>query len=115
MAFEALLDGVLSLVEVGDLLHEPVTHVQDLAEQGRLYRFEYDGEHYFPDWQFTSDAPLPHLREVLAALRGAHPMTVGGFMTLDSDELDGFSPSRWLAAGRPAEKVVWLAESLFTS
>jgi hypothetical protein len=113
MGFEALLSGALSTREVADLLHEGVNDVQELAERGTLYRFEYEGEHYFPEWQFAGDAPLPHLKDVLEAMAGAHPMTVGSFMTLGSEELDGVSPSRWLAAGRPVEKVVWLAESLF--
>lgn len=87
--------------------------MQASVQEGRLYCFSNRGTQLFPDWQFTGGTTLPHLHDVLRALRGIHPATVGGFMTLENDELDGLSPVEWLASGRPVQKVVVLAGELF--
>jgi hypothetical protein len=39
-------------------------------------------------------------------------MTVAGFMTLPSDELDGMTPIEWLAAGRDPSRVRFAATAL---
>jgi hypothetical protein len=111
-AWDVLLDGARSVEQVADLLGVDVEVVRSLADQGRLSCFEHQGVQHFPAWQFDGGAPLPHLAEVIVPLRAAHPLTVEGFMTLSSDELDGQSPAQWLAAGGAIEKVLWLAESL---
>lgn len=112
-AGRATLEQTFSAQAVAVRLGLTPAAVQSLVDQGKLYRFTYDGSQEFPSWQFTDEGLLPDLATVLTALGEAHPETVAGFMTLSSDELDGLSPVQWLAAGRAATNVVLLAESLF--
>lgn len=111
-AWHDLLDGALTVEEVAKMLRVTDAEVQASAHEDRLYCFSHQGARHFPTWQFTGGEPLPHLHEVLIVLKGIHPATVGGFMTSNTDELDGLSPAQWLASGRPVQKVVVLARGL---
>lgn len=111
-AWHELLDRSLTVEQVAEMLHVTGAEVQVSVDEGRLYCFSHQGAQHFPDWQFSGGKPLPHLYEVLMALEGIHPATVGGFMTVENDELAGLSPARWLISGRPVQRVVVLAGGL---
>lgn len=78
-----------------------------------LYSRTVEGEVRLPRWEFTQDGLLPHLTEVISALPdGLHPSSVEGFIHTPSDELSGLTPIDWLAGGRDAEPVLFIARSL---
>lgn len=105
--------GDLTTNQAAERLHISPAVVRRRIRSGRLYGYRVGGALRLPPWQFLGEAALPHLPEVLAALpEDAHPMTVTGFMTQPSDELDGLSPVEWLAAGRTPNPVRFLASTL---
>lgn len=101
----------LSVAEVADRPRCSQSTVRRCARQGDLYAVRRERALRFPEWQFQSAQRLPGLRAVLARLSDSmHPYSVEGWMTLPQEELDGSSPVEWLR-GRPAERVLRLAES----
>lgn len=88
--------------------------VHRLIEADELYTFGVGMHLHVPIWQFTNHATLPHVGEVVGTLAPLqlHPMTVAGFMTTPSDELDGMTPVQWLAEGGPIGPVQFAATAL---
>lgn len=105
--------GDLTTEQAAERLHLSAATVRRRIRAGRLYGYRVGRTLRLPPWQFVGEAALPHLPEILAALpEEAHPMTVTGFMTLPSDELDGLSPVDWLATGGNPDPVRLAASTL---
>jgi len=110
--------GALSRTAVAELLGVDVTRVSHQTAAGDLYSYKLGrGRPAYPDWQFSGQNGLPHLREVLAALpAGTHPVTVRAFMTNWDSSLrrEGVfvSPRVWLLGGGDVTAVVELAGTL---
>lgn len=103
----------LTTRQAAERLHISAATVRRRVRTGRLYGYRVGRTLRLPPWQFLGGTVLPHLPEVLAALPDeAHPMTITGFMTLPSDELDGRSPIQWVAEGRSVNPVYILASTL---
>lgn len=103
----------LTTGQTAERLHISPAAVRRRIRSGRFYGYRVGHTLRLPPWQFLRGAVLPHLPEILAALpEQAHPMTVTGFMTLPSDELDGLSPVDWLATGGDPDPVRFAASTL---
>lgn len=108
-----LIRGALTVAEAAAQLALPPDTVRDRVRNGQLYGYSVAGTLYLPRWQIRDGGVLPHLPRVLASLPPeTHPMTVTGFMTTPSDELDGQSPTRWLAAGGDPDRVLFALTAL---
>jgi len=110
--------GAMSRTEVAALLGVDVTRVSHQSAAGDLYSYKLGRRRpSYPDWQFSGQSGLPHLREVMAALpAGTHPVTVRAFMTTRDSALrheDVFvSPRDWLLGGGDVTAVLGLAGTL---
>lgn len=105
--------GDLAVADAAALLGASNAAVRLRINKGSLYAYQSGDRVYLPLWQFHGGRTLPHLHRVLHALPGeAEPITVAGFMTTPSDELDGQSPIAWLAGGHEPERVVFAMTSL---
>lgn len=101
--------------EVAHLLGAATANVRRHLGKGDLYAsgLRRDREHVFPRWQFHDGKPLPHLREVVAALPAdMHPLDVATFMAAPREELGGRTVTQWLAGGGAAEAAIRLADDL---
>lgn len=108
-----LIRGALTVAEAAAQLGLPPDTVRNRVREGQLYGYSVAGTLYLPRWQIRDGEVLPHLPRVLASLPAeTHPMTVTGFMTTPSDELDGQSPTRWLAQGGDPDRVLFALTAL---
>lgn len=103
----------LTAEEAASRLGVTVQQVRDRIRDRSLVDRAFGAERRLPSWQVLDSGVIPHLREVLHALPvDAHPLTVEGFMTTPSDELDGATPAHWLATGRGVDRVLQCAAAL---
>lgn len=87
--------------------------IRDRIRRRTLYGYRAGARWRLPRWQISHGAVLPHLADVLTALPpDAHPMTVTGFMTTPSAELEGRSPAQWLAEGGSPHRVLFAMSAL---
>jgi excisionase family DNA binding protein len=94
-------------------LHVTPATVRRRIRARRLYAYRLGSGLRLPVWQFINGGVLPHLPEVLAAFPAdTHPMTLHGFMTTPSDELDNLAAVDWLAQGRSIEAVLFAATAV---
>ncbi len=101
--------------EVARLLDTAAANIRRSAIRGDLYSsgLRRGRERVFPAWQFPGGRPIPHLRDVLAALPGdLHPLDVATFMTTPRAALQGRAVADWLADGGGADPAIRLADDL---
>lgn len=112
----ALRRSSLTVAEAARRLGVSGGRVRQLIAAGELVSLGGDGAHLLPDWQFVDGAAVPGLAQVTAALTGCHPLTVAGFMTTPSPDLEAggvdLSPVEWLVAGGDVTPVAELAVGL---
>ena len=110
---------LLSASDVADRLGRSPGRIRAAIADGSLYGVKVGRNRLPPAWQFTDDdAPLPHLRAVIAAIpRDTSAVTLARVMTEPSEELflDGHavSPRDWLVAGKSAAPVTMMIEQLY--
>lgn len=101
------------MAEAAAQLGLPKDMVRDRVRKDQLYGYSVAGTLLLPRWQIRDGGVLPHLPRVLASLPAeTHPTTVTGFMTTPSDELDGQSPTHWLAQGGDPDRVLFALTAL---
>lgn len=112
-----LRSDALTASEVARLLNVGVERARQRASQGTLYVMpSVERRLLFPRFQFTDDGVLPGWKAVCKRLPvKLNPAAVEYFLTRKHpDFADGvLTPQQWLAAGRPPEPVVSLAERTF--
>ncbi len=110
---------LLSAFDVAGRLGRSPSRIRAAIADGSLYGVKVGRNRLLPAWQFTDDdAPLPHLRAVIAAIpKDTSAVTLARVMTESSDELflDGraVSPREWLVAGKTATPVATMIEQLY--
>ncbi|MEE9492045.1 MAG: hypothetical protein V3W04_01520 [Gammaproteobacteria bacterium] len=84
-----------------------------------LYTIDRIDGRVCPEWQFSENATLPGLEQILAVIsKEAHPVAVERFFLNKSADLvsetigDTLSPREWLMTGHPPEAVLLLAREL---
>ncbi|GAA1563932.1 hypothetical protein [Brevibacterium picturae] len=104
----------LTTQEVSHLLGTAPPNVRRLVKEEALYSVKTspNGHHWFPQWQFARNRPLPSLGAVIAALPdNYHPLEVKDFMTEASEELREMSPVEWLSEGGQPDPVIEMADA----
>lgn len=103
----------LTTRQAADHLHVTQSTIRRRVRNRRLYGYRLGNRLRLPAWQFTDTGVLPHLPEVLAAFPDdTHPMTLQGFMTTPSDELDNLCAVDWLTQGRGVGAVLFDATAV---
>lgn len=101
------------MAQAGAALGLSPSAVRDRIRRKTLYAYRAGARWRVPRWQISRGAVPPHLSDVLGALPSdTHPMTVTGFMTTPSTELDGKAPVQWLAAGGSPHPVLFAMTAL---
>ncbi|MDV8001453.1 hypothetical protein [Rhodococcus sp. IEGM 1408] len=115
-AAQFILD-TLSRDEAAHLLNRDRTVVSRRVSNGQLLAVQRDGRPRFPSWQFYKGEALPGMSEIIGALTSAEMDTVslGNFMTLPNDELDGLSPVDYLVGGGDPEVIAALLDAVARS
>ena len=92
---------------------------QRLTSERSLYGFQWEKKWRIPRFQFEESRCLPHLAEVVSALReGLHPLTVHDWFLrpaidlYDDEHGRNLSPREWLLLGKEPEEVVRIAKYL---
>ncbi|QAY80286.1 hypothetical protein [Sphingosinicella sp. BN140058] len=99
--------GLFDAAEVADLLgYKSKNAVYKAAAERRIFAVDDGGRHKFPTCQFKDSAPLPGLREVLAAA----PNTVGWrilqYLLVPEEGLDGRRPIDLLRSGTSSDRNI---------
>jgi hypothetical protein len=112
----------LSAQQVATLLKVSPARVRQLADPADpgLHFITSDKKlRAYPQWQFTDQGTIPHLRKILAVLNSAaHPVAIHRLMTLPSPDLASdeaeqkLSPRDWLISGHDPEPVIRLTTEL---
>ncbi|MCL7944675.1 hypothetical protein [Marinobacter sp. ATCH36] len=120
--FKRLSDESLVTQQVAELLGISPSRVRQLStpdEPGLYVLVGLNEQRRYPPWQFQDGGRLPHLQQLLKAIRrDAHPFTVCHFMTTKTHDLESGktgwlrSPREWLIAGNEPEPVLQLARNL---
>jgi hypothetical protein len=103
--------GVLRAEEVANLLGLSRQAVDKRRRRGRLIGLKRGKRGYvYPVWQFEGGATLPHLEEVLDALRDYDPWMQLAFFINLNDRLENRSPLEMLRSGE-SDRVLEAARS----
>lgn len=113
-AYADLVGSSLSTGEAAERLGVSASRVRQLVAERRLLSVRVDGRRLLPAWQFTREAMIPGLADVLAALPDDwDPLAVQ--QRLHSPDVDladqddqPRSPLRWLADGGDPDRVIAL-------
>ena len=111
LLFEQLLQGALTVKAAAARLHVSESRIRQRLAARSLIGVERAGTWQLPAFQFTEDADLPGLAEVLPAFPDdVHPAAVFLFLDAPSPDLDvegqNLTPREWLLTGGAASRVV---------
>lgn len=110
---EELLESSWSLELAAQTLGISRSRVSHRISSQTLYAFTLQGRRYVPQWQFVAASkgepgvePIPGLARIVPLIpRDLHPLAVRAFMESPLEDLDGKSPTTFLASYGPVEAV----------
>lgn len=97
----ASLNKSMSADDAAAFLDLTQTELRDFVSEGRLYAVNLASHQRFPSWQFSLASPgkvLPHLKEIIALLKGQDWISVSGLMS---------TPQSTMIAHREQTPVEW--------
>lgn len=118
LLFEQLLHEALSVKAAAERLHVSESRVRQRLTARTLLGVERGGTWQLPAFQFTDDADMPGLSEVLPSFpEDVHPAAVLLFLDAPSSDLDvdgqTLTPREWLVTGGSARRVVELVRQAY--
>jgi hypothetical protein len=117
------INASLSTEEVAAKLGVDIAEVHRRQAEGILFAFTAEGEHRFPNWQFTGEPRrpvLPSLKLLVSAFpKDMHPASIRGFMSTpqSSARIHGVpvTPVDWLLHGGEPQKLRDILDSFLQS
>lgn len=115
LATKAQLDAVaLSSQRAADQVRVSAPRLRQMADEGRIWAYREGAQWRIPLTQFHEGELLPGWDQVWELIPGsATPVSVYRFLTIERDELGGWSVRDWLAAGEPVDPVLDLARGWY--
>ena len=118
--FAALVEYSLSADEVAKQLKVTPGRVHQMISNKELYSFRLNGKRLVPAFQFANNKLIPNITQVNKVLPDTmHPLGVFNFLHMENTDLytdeeqeELLSPLTWLAEGRDADRVVFMAKHL---
>ncbi|WP_153302205.1 hypothetical protein [Microbacterium foliorum] len=101
----ASLNQSMSADDAAAFLDLTPTELRDFVSEGRLYAVNLEGHQRFPSWQFSLSSPgkvLPHLKEIIALLKGKDWISVSGLMSTPQSTMVAHgkqTPVEWFRSG----------------
>lgn len=109
-AMAAVLNGALTRDQAAERLGITAQAVSERLKARTLTAIRRGREWRFPAWQFTDDATLPALKQLIEAWPGTE-LSLSAWASKPSVDLDGRSPANQLAHGN-ADRVIHLVEAI---
>ncbi|MDV8001461.1 hypothetical protein [Rhodococcus sp. IEGM 1408] len=111
LATKAQLDAAaLSSLQASQHVRVGASRLRQLADAGRIWAYRDGTQWRIPITQFHAGELLPGWEELWPLIPDtATPVSVYRFLTIERDELQGWSVRDWLAAGEPVEPVLDMA------
>lgn len=111
LATKAQLDAVaLSSQQAAQHVKVSASRLRQLADAGRIWAYREGSQWRIPLTQFHAGDPLPGWDALWPLIPdSATPVSIYRFLTIQLDELNGWSVRDWLAAGEPVEPVIDIA------
>ncbi|MDZ4235265.1 MAG: excisionase family DNA-binding protein [Dietzia sp.] len=115
LATKAQLDAVaLSSQQAARQVRVSAPRLRQLADEGRIWAYRDGSQWRIPLTQFHEGELLPGWEQVWAQIPdSATPVSVYRFLTIERDELRGWSVRDWLAAGEPVDPVLDLVRGWY--
>ncbi len=110
--------SALPTAAAAERLGRSVVRIRGAIANGSLYAVKVGYNWLIPPWQLDGANPLPHLRQIIAAIpQGTSAVTIERVMTQPTEELylDGgqASPRQWLVAGQDPMPVIEIVQQLY--
>lgn len=116
---EELLESSWSLELTARMLGISRSRVSHRISSQTLYAFTLQGRRYVPHWQFVAPKgeqgvePIPGLARIVPLIpRDLHPLALQAFMETPLEDLDGKSPTTFLASHGPVAAIEELLVAL---
>lgn len=114
----AATSALLTAAQVATRLGRSTVRIRGAIADRSLYGVKVGRSWLLPPWQLIDDGPLPHLRDIIAAVpEETSAVTMTRVMTEPNDELflDGYpvSPRDWLIAGQSPIPVAQMIGQLY--
>lgn len=115
MATKAQLDAVaLSSQQAAKQVRVGAARLRQMADEGRIWAYRDGAQWRIPLTQFHDGELLPGWEQVWELIPdSAAPVSVYRFLTIERDELGGWSVRDWLAAGESVDPVLDLARGWY--
>ncbi|MBB1033330.1 helix-turn-helix domain-containing protein [Dietzia sp. CQ4] len=115
MATKARLDAVaLSSQQAAKKVRVGAARLRQMADEERIWAYRDGAQWRIPLTQFHDGELLPGWEQVWELIPGsAAPVSVYRFLTIERDELGGWSVRDWLAAGESVDPVLDLARGWY--